>query len=270
METLEAGGHRLGYRHEAGATGITFVFINALTGAAAQWEQAIAPALRGRGHGTLSFDLPGQAWSPLQAEQQLTPADLSAAVVGVVRALGPSQPVYVGLSIGGLFALQAHLTHGSPAAGFVLVNTLRKPSARLAWINDAVLRLAELGGTRLLKDVYGPLLLGRSGAEGARAEALTSAPYEALPATAAECKLLAAGAKADWSFAYEDVRVPVVVLSGLDDHVFFDAADVAELAVRLPDAVRIDLPRGGHLLPAEAPDAVVRACLSVVGRIGEA
>jgi pimeloyl-ACP methyl ester carboxylesterase len=57
------------------------------------------------------------------------------------------------------------------------------------------------------------------------------------------------------------------VLSGLQDRVFFDAADVAELAARLPDALRIDLPDAGHLLAMERPDAIVDACLGLARRV---
>ena len=76
-------------------------------------------------------------------------AKLSRCVVPRVRALlaqlDPPAPILVGLSIGGLFAAQAYLA-GAPAIGLVLINTLRKPSQRLEWINQAMVRLARLGG----------------------------------------------------------------------------------------------------------------------------
>lgn len=266
MAQIEADGFRLGYRHEPGERDLTFVFVNALTGTGTMWEAAVAPALRTRGYGTLTFDLPGQSTSPLPADGGLDAGDLTAATTALMRALAPSQPVLVGLSIGGLFALQAHLA-GTPAAGFVLINTLRKATARLDWLNHAVVRLAELGGGRLLKDAYGPLLFGLDHIAATRHEALSPEPYE--PADAATLQLLKAGCSADWNVAYESVRAPVVVLTGLQDRVFYDAAVVAELAARLPAAVRQDEPDAAHLLPAEKPDAVVTACLALAGRIGE-
>lgn len=267
MATVTVGPFDLGYGHTPGASGVTFVFVNALTGTGAMWEEAIAPALRDRGHGTLTFDLPGQAQSPPAPDRTLDASDLVTATAGVTRALRPSTPVFVGLSIGGLFALRAHLDHGVPAAGFVLVNTLRKAGARLAWINDSVLRLAEVGGAHLLKDAFAPLLFGPHWLAANRTGALEPVPYEALGTKDAERKLLAAGCGADWDLAYERVRAPVVVLSGLEDRVFYDAAAVDELSRRLPDAMRIDIQDAGHLLPVESPDAVVTACLSIVGRL---
>ena len=61
--------------------------------------------------------------------------------------------------------------------------------------------------------------------------------------------------------------MPVRVLSGLQDRVFFDAADVAELGARLPDAQRIDLPDVGHLVAMERPEAIVDACLALARRV---
>ena len=267
VPSIDVNGRELGYSHADGTSGLTFVFVNALTGSAAMWEAAVAPALRERGHGTLTFDLPGQPASPLPTEVPIHAVDLAAATGGIVTALAPARPVYVGLSIGGLFAVQAHL-EGATGAGFVLVNTLRKADARLHWVNDAVLRLAELGGGRLLRDAYGPLLFGLPWLQANRDGALNAEPYQGLGEDAAERKLLAAGRGADWDVPYERITAPVVVLTGLQDRLFLDRANLAELAGRFPDAVRQDVPDAAHLLPVEKPAAVVAACLAVAGRIG--
>jgi pimeloyl-ACP methyl ester carboxylesterase len=203
--TVEVAGTPLGYHHEPGARDLTFVFVNALTGTSAMWEASIAPSLRERGYGTLAFDLPGQGASPLPAAGALTAETLTAATAGLVHALVPAKPVFVGLSIGGLFALQAH-RRGTPAAGFVLINTLRKPGPRLAWITGAVARLARLGGGRRVRDAYAPLLFAAAWLAAHRGEALTPAACEGLGADAAERRLLEAGCGADGDVAYEDVR----------------------------------------------------------------
>ena len=71
----------------------------------------------------------------------------------------PARAVYVGLSIGGLFAARAHL-RGATALGLVLINTLPKPGPLLDWLNDAFVRVVEVGGLELLRDLYLPLLMG--------------------------------------------------------------------------------------------------------------
>jgi pimeloyl-ACP methyl ester carboxylesterase len=186
--------------------------------------------------------------------------------VTLLGALEPRRRVYVGLSIGGLFAARAHLA-GAACAGLVLINTLRKAGPRLEWVNAAVHRAALTGGGRLIQDLYLPLLSGPPWQAAHRGEFLGERPYEPLDPASGTALLLAAGKDADWHLPYERLDMPVVVLSGLQDRVFFDAADVAELGARLPDARRIDLPDVGHLVTMERPQAVVDACRALAARL---
>lgn len=70
---------------------------------------------------------------------------------------------------------------------------------------------------------------------------------------------MAAGATADWDLPYEDLCLPVLAISGLQDRVFFDAADVAALCARMPDVRRLDWPDCGHLIPLERPAELAQA-----------
>jgi len=65
--------------------------------------------------------------------------------------------------------------------------------------------------------------------------------------------------EADWNVPWERLDLPTLVVSGLQDRVFFDAGDVAELAARLPRGRRLDLPEAGHMLPVEVPEALAEA-----------
>jgi pimeloyl-ACP methyl ester carboxylesterase len=80
--------------------------------------------------------------------------------VVLLKQLQPTRPVLVGLSIGGLFAARAWIA-GIAAEALVLINTLRKPSIRLQWIGDALVRAAEVGGLDLFRDLYLPLLMNQ-------------------------------------------------------------------------------------------------------------
>lgn len=245
--------------------GITFVFFNALTGETAGW-QAVVPALRARGHGALLWNFRGQKDSPFADASVIGAARIVADGVTLLRSLAPARPVYVGLSIGGLFAAQAHLA-GARCAGLLLINTLRKAGPRLAWVNAAVHRAALTGGGRLIQDLYMPLLAGPAWQAANRESFLKDEPYRPIdPASGVAC-LLAAGSGADWDLPYERLTMPVTVLSGLQDRVFYDAGDVAELCARLPDAVRVDLPDIGHLVSMERPQAIVDACLALAERV---
>lgn len=85
----------------------TFVFINALTGSTDHWEAAIAPALRERGLGTLSYNFRGQGNSTFNPQIPLTNALIVTDLVSLMGSPGPSRPILTGLSIGGLYAAKA-------------------------------------------------------------------------------------------------------------------------------------------------------------------
>ncbi len=255
------------FEHQPPADGgVTFAFFNALTGDAASWDAMIAPALRVRGHGTLLWNFRGQKDSPFGEPDAIGAQQIVADGVALIQTLAPSRPVYVGLSIGGLFAAQAHLA-GAPCEALLLINTLRKASTRLAWTNAAVHRAALIGGGRLIGDLYMQHLTGPAWQAANHANFLGRAPYEPIDPASGTARLLAAGMDADWDLPYEQLTMPVTVLSGLRDRVFYDATDVAALAARLPDAHRVDLPDLGHLISMERPQAVVDACLALVARV---
>ena len=266
--------HRLGaedalfFDHRAPTRdgGITFVFFNALTGDSASWEARIAPALRAVGHGTLTWNLRGQTDSPFGPGLAFSVDQIVDDALSLLKAEAPARPVYVGLSIGGLFAARAHLG-GAEALGLVLINTLRKDGPRLRWLNDALVRCAEVGGLELLRDLYLPLLMGEAWLAENRASFLRDAAYTPLSREAGAYKLLASSGTADWNLPYEDLRLPVVVVTGLQDRVFYDPADVEELAGRLPDGHRVDVGAAGHLLPTELPEVGIDVCLNLGGRL---
>ena len=266
--------HRLGPRdalsfdHRAPTRdgGVTFVLFNALTGDSAGWEQRIAPALRDAGHGTLAWNYRGQTGSPFSLDLDFSAGQIVDDALALLRAEAPARPVYVGLSIGGLFAARAHL-RGAEALGLVLINTLRRVGPRIEWINDALVRCAEVGGLELLRDLYLPLLMGEPWLGENRAAFLRDTAYAPLPRESGPYRLLASSGTADWDLPYEELRPPVVVLTGLQDRVFHEPRDVEELAARLPDARRLDVAGAGHLLPTERPEAVIDACLGLAGRL---
>lgn len=241
------------------ATKPTFVFFNPLTGDTANWEGAIAPGLREHGFGTLTFDYRGQTQSPFAPNSELTSQGIVNDAVALLAEVKPSHPILVGLSIGGLYAAQAYLA-GAVADKLVLINTLRRDGARLKWIGDALVRAVEIGGLQLFRDLFLPLLMNEEWQSANRPSFLTSpAQYEPLDSQSGTYKLLAeAGSSADWDLPYERLALPTLVVTGLQDHVFLDMADVDELYARLPQAQRLDVPNAGHLIPGERPELLTR------------
>ena len=241
----------------------TYVFFNALTGDTSNWEAVIGPKLRHSGHGTLAYNMRGQASSPFSSDTAL---DMNLIVDDAMRLLSeitPARPILVGLSIGGLFAARAWL-NGIPANGLVLINTLRKDGARLKWIGDALVRAVEVGGLELFRDLFLPLLVNEEWlADNRDAFLKTGMTYGPLKPDSGHYKLLAeAGRTSDWNLPYEKLDLPVLVVTGLQDHVFLERAVVDELASRLPKSIRWDMPDAGHLIPAEQPEALADVLLS--------
>ncbi len=251
------------YTAPTAAEGVTFVFYNALTGDLNSWEAAVAPALREAGHGTLLWNYRGQTQSDFAPGTTLNAELIVADGARVLEYVQPSRPVTVGLSIGGLFAARTWLT-GTQARGLVLINTLRRAGPRLAWVNDALLRAAEVGGLELLRDLYAPLLFNEDWLRDNRSQFLKDQGYTPLPTGHGHYRLLADCRDADWELPYESLDLPVLVITGLQDRLFLDRDDVDTLYRRLPRAQRLDLADAAHMLPAERPKALTRALLDFV------
>ena len=242
------------------------VFYNPLTGDFGMWEAAIAPALREAGIGTLVWNYRGQKESPIGSDVRITAEQVTADAVRLLAHVEPPMPIHVGHSIGGYFAIRAREA-GAPAAGLVLINTLRADGPRLAWLNDALVACARVGGLPLLRDLYAPLLFGEAWQRANRGNFLKGEGYEPLPEDAADLRLLQAGGTADWTIAWETVDLPVTVLTGREDRVFLDTAVVEGILARLPQATAVLVDEAGHMLPAEAPEPVIEACRELAGQV---
>jgi len=262
------GANALYFEHDPAPPGAaTFVFVNALTGSAAQWQAAVAPRCRAAGFGTLCWNFRGQEKSPFAPGLALDADLITADLARLLAYVAPARPVLVGLSIGGLYAARAVLA-GAPAAGLVLLNTLRRIGPRLAWINRALLHAVATGGLGLFRDLYLPLLVNEETLAGMRDQALQNFDYPALPPDHGHYKLIEGGLATDWDVPWEAVAPPVLTVTGLQDRVFLEPAVVAELRARLPDARHLEWADAGHLLPAERPERLADALAAFAREIG--
>lgn len=239
---------------------VTFVFFNAITSDTSAWEALIGPKLRELGHGTLSFNYRGQIDSPFSPDLTLDERLIVADSVTLLRELQPQRPLLVGLSIGGLFAARTHLA-GLPASGLVLINTLRQDGPRLQWLGDALVRAVSVGGLGLFRDLFLPLLMNEDWQHQNRQSFLKETPdYTPLDKNHGHYKLLsAAGRTSNWDLPYEQLDLPNLIITGLQDHVFLERDVVDRLSRRIPKMKRIDYNEAGHLLPAEIPEKLVSA-----------
>lgn len=260
-------GDTLFYQHNPAPPGqLTFAFFNALTGETAMWNAEIVPALADRGFGTLVFNYRGQKGSSVNASVKINAGQITQDCARLLNHLSIPNLVAVGLSIGGYFSLRAQLS-GCSIGGHVLLNTLRKDGARLAWVNAATLRAVLTGGGALIRDLYGPLLFNQEWQAANRQNFLTDEPYQPLDPGHNDAKLMASGGTADWDIPWEQFDVPIEVVTGVQDRVFRDEAVINEILARLPNANATDLADCGHMVPVERPQAVVDACIRISERL---
>ncbi len=238
----------------------TFVFINSTGASTATWEGAITETLAKEGYGTLSFDFRGQGKTEFGPNAQLTPAEIIADICTIMKRLAPTNPVFVGLSIGGLHAMRAYL-EGTGIKGIVLINTLRKPGALVDWIAELETRLIRLGGTQLLHDAIRPVLAGPEKLSRIRKTHLPEEEYTPMPADTPRLRLAKGVCMADWDIPYEELRIPVLVLSGGQDRLFRLPKDVEELSARIPNCTSRLYENAGHAIPA---DETVEFCRDLI------
>lgn len=235
----------------------TFVFVNALTGSTDHWEAVVAPGLRSKGFGTLSYNFRGQDKSRFSPDVELTNALIVDDLIRLLDTAAPTSPILAGLSIGGLYASQA-FARGASAKGIVLLNTLREMNPRIAWINDALPHYVARGGASLFMGLMMPLLTNPEFAASVRANYLVG-PYEPLDPKHGHANLMRNSVDTDWGFSWSSLDVPVLSITGLHDRVFRDAEVIDRLYSELPDARREDWDNAGHLLPLERPERLAQS-----------
>lgn len=241
--------------------GKTFVFINPITGDCALWQGQIGPALRKAGHGTLVYNFRGQAKSSFDPDIALDDKLITADLIRVISALKIDAPILVGLSIGGLYAIRAH-AEGLRPAGIVLINTLRKMSPRIDWMNRMCVRLMQQGGPTLLRDVASHVITSEA-THAAMIDDIFNNPsaYQGLEETEGFMNLVTHMAETSWEMDLTGIDLPVLVTTGYQDRVFYNPKDVDDLFAQLPQGIRLDIPHAGHMIPAERPKEFILALM---------
>lgn len=246
----------------------SFIFINPITGDTSLWNTAVIPAVKAAGYGVLAYDFRGQTQSRFKAGRALDADLIVDDLKALVSHVAPKNPILIGLSIGGLYGARAVL-EGLDVTGLVLINTLRRITPRIQWMNDASLRVMQVGGPNLMKDLYFHLLVGEPFQEANRAGFLADDPdYTPLDPNSGAANLVTHMGATSWDIDWSKLALPVLSITGLQDRVFYDAEIVNELYATLPDARRIDLADAGHMVPIETPDAFVAAINAFAAEIG--
>ena len=259
----------LSYKYQApnSADGFTFVCFNPLTGDKAMWETGIGARFINQGHGLLTWNMRGQANSPF-SNGEIHEDNIVGDTIRLLKKIKPQNPVFIGLSIGGLYAAKVHLgKENYPCLGLVLINTLRKIGPRLSWINKSLVRLAETGGLDLLRDVYSPLLFGEKWQAQNRENFLKSYSYTPIKKNDGAWHLLKAGENTMWNVNWETINVPVFNITGLQDQIFRNDKIIAEMLTQFQSIKSIEYKDAGHMIPVETPEQLAKDILKFIERL---
>jgi pimeloyl-ACP methyl ester carboxylesterase len=246
--------------------GPALVFLHYWGGSARTWEGVIA-ALPVRHH-CVAPDLRGwgdSAAPAAPADNAYALADFADDTLQTIAALGLSDYVLVGHSMGGKIAqlIASRRPHG--LAGLVLV----APSPPIPLVLPPPVRAAMLGAYDTRESVLGSIEhmltakpLGEHLREQVVSDSLRGAPGAKIAwptRTSAE----------DISAAVTAIAVPTLVIAGELDKIDPPAILQAEVLTRIPQASMRVLPGTGHLSPLESPQEVATAIAEFVAALGD-
>jgi pimeloyl-ACP methyl ester carboxylesterase len=150
---VDLGGVRYHYT-EYPADGPDIVLVHGFASSTYTWE-AVVPYLHERGYHVFALDMKGFGWSDKPDDAFYDPVSLMEEVDAWMEALGLTQVVFAGNSLGGAVAVLMALEHPARISKLVLIDAAGYPMQR-----PMVIRLAHLplaGG--VMKLFFGPWLV---------------------------------------------------------------------------------------------------------------
>ncbi len=256
---------RGGFAWRENGTGEAVVFLHGLGGSRISWDPQLEVV--GRARRAAAWDLPGYGDAAPLAEQPLTFRSLADAAARWITELSVTRAHVVGISMGGMVAQYLAAWHPATVRSLTLLSTSpafgldgTRPAdwqaARLAPL-DQGLQPADFAD-RVLRSIAGPHI-SPSALEAQRA-AMARVSSEALRRSI-ECLV-----SHDGRPLLATIHAPTLVLVGSLDAETPPAYSRA-LADHIPDASLFVVPDAGHLLNAEAPDAVNDLILAHLDRV---
>jgi pimeloyl-ACP methyl ester carboxylesterase len=253
MPWADASGLRIFYQTAPapeGGTSTPVLFLHGLGSCAEDWALQVAALSAERT--VITLDLPGHGQSG-RLSGWPTIQDYAAASLAPLDVQGVERADVIGLSLGGLVALQLCLDHPERVRSLTLVNAFAR--MRVPWNG-----LPRILG-RILLLLAGPMdWLGTWVAAGLfphpDQEPLRRLAAERLASNSRRSYLQAAVAVArfDQRPALGGIRLPVQVIAGEQDRTVSLPAK-RELAERIAGAQLTILPGSGHASPIDAPSA---------------
>jgi pimeloyl-ACP methyl ester carboxylesterase len=248
--------------------GPALVLLHGVNGAVQDFTETVLDNLARR-YRVIAIDRPGHGYSE-RADTPMDPADQAAVVHGLMRELGIDKPLLVGFSYSGSVVLAYALAYPDEVAGVVTL-----AGAAYDWPAPVDLRYRlptwPMIGDLLVDTLPAPL--ATLVADEAVAEAFAPEPvpatYARAPwrlalrpdsyrANAEDVRLLKPFLRAQ-SQRYDEIRVPLVIVTGDADQVVSPTLHSGQLHDAVPHSQQIVVPGAGHPLPYSHPATVIAA-----------
>jgi pimeloyl-ACP methyl ester carboxylesterase len=256
-----AAGPQIHWR--AGGSGPALLLVNGWTASGLAWPRAWVRELE-RDHRVIRPDNRGTGYSRYAAVP-FTIRDLAEDLVDVLDDAGVERATVLGLSMGGMIAQELAIRAPERVEGLVLAGTRPpgpahgpRPGAALLWTLMRPVRREDgldVHFRRLWSSATAPGFADRS--PEVLDELVGQSVDRPTPRSLMVHQLRAA---AGWGRPQRLARItaPTVIVHGELDR-FADVAHGRRLAELIPGARCVELPDVGHLVPHEAPDALIDA-----------
>jgi pimeloyl-ACP methyl ester carboxylesterase len=245
------------------------VFVHGVRTSRAIWERQVTH-VRAAGHAAVAVDLPGHGE---RGGEQFTLARAFEILDDAVASFPADVPVVVvGMSLGGYTTLAYAATHPERLAGVVACACSANPRGKPVALFRETAALVDAAGAsarRALGRVRGLLRAGRSVPGGARASALLTGPgsfadpeLPGRPAWQVVTDMLHELAGRSSLDDLRTAKVPVWLINGQRDHLRLDEKRYLDAA---PDTALVVVPRAGHDVNLDAPEAFNAALSRALG-----
>jgi 3-oxoadipate enol-lactonase len=261
------GGSRPGVHCHEGGTGAPLVLLNGIGASGLVWPRAWVGELE-QTHRVIRVDTRGTGWSR-DAVVPFTIADLADDVVSVLDRAGVAAATVLGMSMGGMVAQELAVRHPGRVDRLVLVSTIPPAPTHVptTYYGPLYGPMARVALSRIRSDrraqaeLLARLYLRTASRGFCPDPELIAELAEQLDARATPVAGLVAQARAVVAWRGPErlttIGVPTTVVAGRDDLVV-TSRNGELLAGLIPESRYDELAGVGHLVPWEAPTALLR------------
>ena len=241
MGFMTANDLTLHFKREGLRQGQTLVFINSLGSDLRIWDEVV-PALTDQ-YDVMRYDLRGHGLSDCP-DAPYRISDHTADLNGMLQSLGIEQVVLIGISVGGMIAMDFTSRHPDKVKALIVCDTFPKIGTAEMW-NERIDTLRQHGmddlGETILARWFAPSYKEKHPADyHGYYNMLTRMPVTGYTAT---CEAIR---DADLTDAVRDIQQPTLVICGGED-ASTPPELVRTLPDLLPDARYVEIEDAGHL-----------------------